>query len=264
MADGHRSEAEPIHTFVLVHGSAHGGWCWRGVADRLRAQGHRVFTPTLTGLGERAHLLTRRVDLDTHCQDVMALITCEELVGVVLVGHSYAGIIISLVADRMPGPLRHLIYLDAQVPQNGESWADRQPDVAPRRIRDAHAYTAANGLATPVIQFRAPFNAAVALGLRDPDDIEWVNRRVNDHPLSTYLQPAFLANPVGNGVPKTYLSCTGDTLPIFDPIKRRVRESSDWSFAEIDACHDCMVSSPDPVAGALLLAASADAATGSS
>jgi pimeloyl-ACP methyl ester carboxylesterase len=254
VADKHKPQGHSL-TFVLVHGSGHGSWCWRRVANPLRAQGHRVFTPTLTGLGERAHLLSPSVNLDMHCRDVMSLISCEEIEDVVLVGHSYAGIIISLVADRMPNPLRHLVYLDAQVPKDGESWADRQPDLAPHRIKAAYAYTAERGLATPVIQFTPPFDTGRAMGLRDPADIEWVNRRISDHPLATYMQPAFLTNAVGNGIPKTYVSCTGETLAIFDPIKRRVRDDADWSYTEIDACHDCMVSSPDDVVQALLTAA---------
>jgi pimeloyl-ACP methyl ester carboxylesterase len=240
--------AEPPSVFLLVHGSAHGGWCWRRVADRLARLGHRVLTPTLTGLGERAHLLTPDVNLDTHCRDILNVIETEELDDVILVGHSYAGIIISLVADRMPTRLRHLVYLDAQVPQDGESWGDRQSNIAIDRIRTALSYSAERNLRTPVMPFSLPFDTARFLGITDEADIAWVNRRVTDHPLSTYLQPARLQHSVGNGVARTYVSCTGATLPLFDKAKQWLRTDPEWRFLTLDACHECMITEPAAVA----------------
>ena len=107
--------------FVLVHGAWHGGWCWRHVAERLREHGHQVFTPTLTGLGERAHLLDANTGLSSCIADIAGVIAAEELQDVVLVGHSFAGPVITGVADRMPERLKHLVYLDALVVQNGQS-----------------------------------------------------------------------------------------------------------------------------------------------
>src|SRR3954453_21148411 len=102
-------------TFVLVHGAWHGGWCWRRVAPLLRVAGHAVYTPTLTGLGERAHLLTREVGLETHIRDTVNVLECEELNDVILVGHSYGGIVITGTAERAPERVGHLVYLDAMV-----------------------------------------------------------------------------------------------------------------------------------------------------
>src|SRR5262245_36433174 len=107
------------HCYVLVHGANHGGWCWSRVAALLRAEGHSVYAPTLTGLGERAHLLSREITLDTFIQDIQSVIECEELSDVILVGHSFAGAVISGVADRIPELLEHLVYLDAVVLQHG-------------------------------------------------------------------------------------------------------------------------------------------------
>src|SRR5690348_13524991 len=112
---------------VLVHGGWIGGWCWQRVTPLLVAARHRVYTPTLTGLGERAHLLTQEIDLSTHIQDVVGLIECEELENVVLVGQSYAGMVITGVADRMAARLSRLVYLDAFVPQDGQCLADLVP-----------------------------------------------------------------------------------------------------------------------------------------
>jgi len=106
-------------TFVLVHGAWHGGWCWKRVAALLRQAGHEVFAPTLTGLGERAHLMSNAIDLHTHIRDILGVLQWEELADVVLCGHSYGGMVISGVADRVPEKLRSLVYLDAFVPDNG-------------------------------------------------------------------------------------------------------------------------------------------------
>src|SRR5262249_26149169 len=110
-------------TFVLVHGAWHGGWCWRDVVPHLTAKGHRVFTPTLTGLGERAHLLGREVNMTTHIEDVVGLLEAEELTDVVLCGHSYGGMVITGAAARAKGRLKQLVYLDSAVVEDGESWS---------------------------------------------------------------------------------------------------------------------------------------------
>src|SRR5207253_6592078 len=117
-----------LATFVLVHGGWHGGWCWRKLTPLLRAAGHEVYTPTLTGLGERAHLLGPGITLETHAQDVLGVLTHEELTDVILVGHSMAGAVIMVVADRAPAPLAHLVYLDASLPRDGESEVECHPE----------------------------------------------------------------------------------------------------------------------------------------
>lgn len=111
-------------TFVLVHGATAGGWVWRPVPSLLRAEGHEVYTPTLTGLGERAHLLSPEVDLGTHIQDVVNVLEFERLSQVILVGHSYGGVVVTAVAERIPERLAQLVYIDALVPADGESVAD--------------------------------------------------------------------------------------------------------------------------------------------
>ena len=135
-------------TFVLVHGAWHGGWCWTRVASRLRALGHQVFTPTLTGLGERAHLSGPGVDLSVHVEDVVALLRCEELQDVVLCGHSYGGLVITGVAAQAGAALRGVVYLDAFVPPDGQSLLQSLPDLAPdRRAEAARSFLARNAAA---------------------------------------------------------------------------------------------------------------------
>src|SRR5437867_644691 len=115
-------------SFGLVHGAWHGSWCWKRVRRSLQARGHEVFTPTLTGVGERSHLLSRDVSLETHILDVVNLIECEELSGIVLCGHSYGGCVISGVADRIPDRIRSLVYLDAFVLEDGENLLQHVPE----------------------------------------------------------------------------------------------------------------------------------------
>ena len=158
-------------TFVLVHGAWHGAWCWSRVMPALRAARHDVFAVTLTGVGERAHLLSRDITLDTHVNDVVNLIACEELDDVVLVGHSYGGLPITGAADRLlarrPGLLKHLVYIDAVVPHPGECWATHHDaELVARRVAASAAHP----------QGALPPPDAALYGLTGAD-CEWVNRR---------------------------------------------------------------------------------------
>src|SRR5687768_1637622 len=110
--------------FLLVHGAWHGGWCWRRVADLLQANGHTAFTPTLTGLGERSHLMRAGINLTTHITDVVNVMKWEELSGIVLCGHSYGGMVVSGVAEQMADKIASIVFLDAFVPENGDAMAD--------------------------------------------------------------------------------------------------------------------------------------------
>lgn len=166
-------------TIVLVHGSFHGGWCWERVAPRLREAGHDVWTPTLTGLAERRHLLTPDVDLRTHTRDVTELLAFEDLQDVVLVGHSYGGVVIRGVAAAAPSRLASLVYLDAYLPQAGES----EVDLWPEAWVDAHREELEQEL--PV---RDPPPTEM-LGVEAPEDVAWVESRMTPHPLNTYTQP---------------------------------------------------------------------------
>ena len=232
-------------TYVLVHGAAHGGWCWNKTIEPLRSAGHQVFTPTMTGLGERKHLLTKDVDIYTHCQDLINVLEYEELTDVILVCHSYGGLVTTLVADRIPNRIAQLIYLDAQVPRNGETWSSlNSPDVVTNRINAAQEYTKSKNLTVPVMQFSSPFDTAKFLGVTDPADAAWVNRLVTDHPLVTYTQPVKLTNPPGNGIKRAYVDCTGLTLRVFDSVKARIRDEAGWDYMTLSTGHNLMVSAP--------------------
>ncbi|MGH8707123.1 MAG: alpha/beta fold hydrolase [Burkholderiales bacterium] len=227
---------------MLVHGAWHGGWCWRRVAERLAQAGRRVFTPTLTGLGERAHLLTNAVNLDTHVQDVVSVLEAEELENVVLVGHSYAGLVISGVAARAKRRLRQLVYLDALLVEDGQSWAGAFPrDVAEARRKSATLTSGVKTLPPPDPQI---------YGFSDPADDEWVRRRLVPHPYAPFEQKISWGCALGNGLPKTYVDCTSPALAVLAAMKPRNR--SGWDFIELETGHDLMVSAPEETARILL------------
>ena len=176
-------------TFVLVHGGWADGWQWREVASLLCAAGHEVFTPTLTGLGERVHLASPEVGLDTHIQDILMVLAYEELRDVILVGYSYSGMVITGVAEHAPERLAHLVYLDAYVPHDGESLlAMLGPDAAAFIEQAAQAH--GDGWRIP----------------HDPPDAP----RRTPHPLKTGQQPVSLTNPAAAALPRTFIYCTQD------------------------------------------------------
>ena len=232
----------PAHkVFVLVHGAWHGGWCWAKTADNLRSRGHNVFTPTQTGLGERAHLISKNITLDTFIDDIINVIKFEKLNDVILVGHSFAGSTISGVADRMRDRIRQLVYLDALLIDNGQSPMSPLPkDVVAARMKQAEA---SGGVSIP-----AP--PPSAFGILDPEQAADAERRFTPHPVSTYTSPLKLANKVGNGLPMTYIVCS-------DPIYAPLQASREWAKAHgmkmttIAAGHSAMLIAPDLLADML-------------
>jgi pimeloyl-ACP methyl ester carboxylesterase len=224
---------------VLVHGAWHGGWCWARLRPLLEAAGFRVFTPTLTGLGERAHLRSPVPTLRTHVDDIVGLITAEELQEVVLVGHSYAGMIVTGVADRLRERIRHLVYLDAAVPGDGDSFASHIPgmsaEAVDRRI-SAFKAMASDGAWLP------PPSPDV-VGVADPEDAAWLARRLGPHPLSTWLEPLRLANGGHAGIPKTYVLATKPMTSVMGyPLHADIAgRGGEWSLRKIECGHDMMV-----------------------
>lgn len=227
--------------YVLVHGAWHGAWCWRRILPGLRAAGHEVHAVTLTGVGERRHLLSPAIDLDTHIQDVCGLIEAEELQDVVLVGHSYGGLVITGVTARLGARIARLVYVDAVVPAPGESWSSTHPpEVQARRRADI----ARSGVIAPA--------DPSAYGLAG-EDHAWVARRqtpqpggVYDHPLAFDPQQVFAR-------PSLFIDCVQPALPTIAASRRRVREAPGWQVVELPTGHDPMVSAPEALLAALLV-----------
>jgi pimeloyl-ACP methyl ester carboxylesterase len=224
--------------YVLIHGAWHGGWCWSRVADPLRAAGHRVYTPTQTGLGERSHLLSREITLDTFIADIVNLLEWEDLRDVVLVGHSFGGISATGAADRVAARIRHIVYLDALILDNGQSVFDTMsPDFVASRRRLADETSGGVSLPVP--------NPA-SLGVTDAADMAWLRAKCTPHPLSTYDSALILGHDLGNGLPATYVAVT-PAFPALADSRRYAQGRGDWQYLEVEAGHDAMVTSPRAV-----------------
>ena len=191
-------------TFLLVHGAWHSGQCWERVTPLLTAAGHRVLAPSLTGYGDKAYLLGPEVGLDTHVDDVVRLILEEDLDEVVLVGHSYAGLVISSVANQVPDRIAHLVYLDAMVPEDGESAVDALP--VTQNLIDLAAKSDTGWRIPPLPELPPPLGL---FGVTDPVDIAWLRTMLSDQPVRCLQQPVRLDNPASNPIPRTHIHCVG-------------------------------------------------------
>jgi pimeloyl-ACP methyl ester carboxylesterase len=237
----------PVGTaVVLVHGAWHGAWCWRRVLPLLRGQGVEAHAVTLTGVGERAHLLSPAVDLHTHIQDVLGLIESEELERVLLVGHSYAGMVITGVADRLqrqrPGLLTGLVYLDAAVPYPGDSWSSHHSEETRQARIEA---------AKPSGGWSLPPPDSTLFGLSGADR-DWVNRRQTPQPFGLYQQPLDFDGERVAQIPRTFIDCTQPALATIAPARQRVRSESGWQVLEMSTGHDPMVSQPQELVRLLM------------
>jgi pimeloyl-ACP methyl ester carboxylesterase len=230
--------------YVLVHGSFSGGFQWREVAIRLRAAGHEVYTPTLTGLGERSHLAQPEIDLDTHIQDIVNVLIFEELHDVILTGHSYGGMVISGVAELIPERLAHLVYLDAFVPHDGDSaWTLAANAVPPAALESIEQMVKTTGAG-----WRWPAPAKSSDGRDSPKD--------RPQPIKTMRQPLRIANPATVRLPRTFIYCTNNlpdwsARPITAMMAERARADG-MRYLELPTSHALMETMPDEVTAILL------------
>jgi pimeloyl-ACP methyl ester carboxylesterase len=235
--------------FVLVHGAWHGGWCWRRVVEILAAEGHRVLAPSLTGLGDRAHLLTPEVGLARHVDDVLAVIETEELSEVVLCGHSYGGAVATQVADRVPGKIGALQFLDALLPEDGRSLLDldtpeRRQAILSRVVETPHG---------PVI----PAAPAIIYALASPDDVAWVDRRCVPQPLCSFADAAVVTGAWWQ-IPVLAYACTMRFQPPdFRDIAAQLAKNERFRVSQLACGHDAMIDLPQEVARLLLSCAEA-------
>ncbi|GAA3094970.1 pimeloyl-ACP methyl ester carboxylesterase [Kribbella aluminosa] len=230
-------------TFLLVHGAWHSGQSWDRVVPLLESAGHRVLAPSLTGYGDKAHLLGPEVGLGTHVDDVAGLIESERLDDVVLVGHSYAGLVISGVAHRVPERIAQLVFLDAMVPEDGETAVDVLP--VTKQLIDV----AVDGWRVPPMPEQPP--PLGLFGVTDPTDVAWLRSMLSDHPVRCLEEPVRLDDPAARAIPRTHIHCVaGRPAGIIRravPAGERVRE--------LPTGHDCMITMPVELAGLLLEAA---------
>ncbi len=221
-------------TYILVHGAWSGGWGYKPIARALRAAGHEVYVPTLTGLGEREHLASGAIDLTLHITDVVNMIDYEDLSDVILCGHSYGGMVITGVAAAVGDRIRTLFYLDAFLPKDGEALWDIADDFARRHYIDAQRDTP--GLVAPL---RLP-------GAEGP------GRRLNNHPLLTLTEPVRFTGKEAAVKNRTYVYATRDIPTVFTKFYDEVRQDSGWTVREIATGHLVAAEDPDGLVALLL------------
>ena len=232
------------HTFVLVHGAWHGGWCWLRVADRLRSNGHKVFTPTLTGLGERSHLLRPDIDIGTHITDVVNVIKWERLTDVVLCGHSYGGFVISGVAEMMAEAIRSIVFLDAFVPRD----SDTPQSLTGPAIQEGIRAALQRG------DLSMPARSAAFFGVNEADRA-WVDALCVPQPIGTLTHKIALTGAREKIARKTYIRAKSYANPGFDKAFAAVKADPSWRTYEVPCGHDVMVDMPERLSELLLEAA---------
>jgi pimeloyl-ACP methyl ester carboxylesterase len=238
-------------TFVLLHGGRHGGWCWRPTADLLRAGGHQVLTPTLTGLGERAHLLGPGIGLDTHVQDLVAVFEFEDLRDVVLVCHSYGGTVAANAMERIADRVRSLVLLDAHLPLEGECVLDV---IGPERAAHLLALAEREGEGWYV-----PPESAARYGVTDPVTAAWVDARLTAQPLRTYRDPCGPTDRAWRH-PGMFIECTPSSLTPAQRERARARSAADPAIVHrvLATPHNAMVTAPADLATLLIQAGTAE------
>jgi pimeloyl-ACP methyl ester carboxylesterase len=238
--------------FVLVHPAWFGGWCWKKLTPLLAARGHDVHVPTLTGLGERAHLARPEVGLETHVEDVLGLLTYENLSDVVLVGTSSGGMVITGVADRAPERVAHQVYLDAFLPEHGQALFDIVP---PERRPALEALVATEGHGWLLPRFSAsPWERFVpeAWQITDEADLRWLLPRLVPTPFGHFTQPVRRSNPAAAQLPCSYIRCLQWPNPRFDGYAEAARRSERWRYYELETSHLPYVTHPRELADVLL------------
>jgi pimeloyl-ACP methyl ester carboxylesterase len=242
-------------TYLLVGGAWLGGWCWQGVARRLRDNGHDAYPVTLTGLGERAHLASPEVDLDTHVTDVVNLIEYEGLRDVVLLGHSYAGVVVTGAADRIPERISELVYLDTAPLPDGTTLIETFPPEARQRV-EKQVEESGDGWRFPVPP-REELASMASLEGVDEDHLRLLYSRATPQPLGTYTQPLRLKNPAREALPKLGILCSFSLAQVIGMIASGNHlfhglDAPEWRFVELPTGHWPMFSRPEDLAELLL------------
>ena len=230
-----------MSTYLLVHGAWHSGRAWDRVVPLLIEAGHRVLAPSLTGHGDTVHLLGPEVGLETYVDDVVSLITTENLSDVILVGHSYAGLVISSVANQVPERISHLVHLDAMVPTDGQTAIDVMPIT--QSLIDLAATSDAPWRVPPLPENPSPFGL---FGVTDPDDVAWLRTLLSDETVLSYRQAARLDNPAVNAIARTHIHCVGLVPAGFTrkPVPAIQPNGTPAQVWDLHSGHDCMITVP--------------------
>jgi len=242
-------------TYVLVGGGWLGGWCWQNVARRLREEGHDAYSATLTGLGERVHLASPQVDLDTHITDVVNIVEFEDFHDVVLLGHSYGGHVVTGAADRIPERISCLVYLDTAPLPKGASLIEKFPPELRKRTEE-QVWELGEGWKFPIPPLEELANMASLEGV-DEDHLRLLYSRATPQPFGTYTQPLHLENPAREELPKLGILCSFSLAQVKEmiasgqPLFRKLA-GPEWRFVELPTGHYPMFSRPEDLAKLLL------------
>jgi pimeloyl-ACP methyl ester carboxylesterase len=231
-------------TYVLVHGAWVGGWVWKDIAHRLRAKGHEVYTPTLTGLGERIHLLRPGIDLDTHILDVLNVVKFEDLERIVLVGHSYGGMVVTGVADAIPDKIAALVYLDAFVPENGQALLSLVPPTQPNPDRQVQQ---GDGITLPPLP-------ASAFGVK-PEVAAELDKHTNPHPAACFTQPIKLTGGIDRVARRSYIYANDPAPTTFTPFYEKLKNAPGWEMHTLPCTHLVQMDMPAELTQLLLASA---------
>ena len=229
-------------TFVLVHGAFLGGWCWSRVEKLLRNQGYDVFAPSLTGLGDRSHLLSDQIGLSTQIDDIVGIIDSYDLSDVVLCGHSYGGLVITGVADRRPEQMRGLVYLDALLPADGNSMFDLVPPVFQESFEAGAAQD--DGLSVPPM-------TAEDFGVNDADRA-WVNEKSSNHPIKCSSEKIVLSGAYQAITNRHYILAPAFEHPSTHGTYERLKDDPTWQVHSVEGGHHVMVDNPEALTKILL------------
>jgi pimeloyl-ACP methyl ester carboxylesterase len=231
------------HPFVLVAGSGHGGWAWQRVAPLLSARGHRVLTPSLTGLADRSHLMSGDITLQTHIDDVVNLFRWEDLQGAVLVGHSYAGWVISGAMESLEGRVAALAYVDAFLPDDGQRGFDLLNEAQKAAVLDARQRG----------EVSRPGPTSSALKIQRAEDAHWLDSKITPQPIGVSMQALRLTGARERVPSKLYLRTPAFPQPLFDAALARCQADPGWRTAVMDGCgHDPMIDRPEALCDLLL------------
>jgi len=234
-----------MSTFVLVHGAFHGGWVWERVSPLLRAAGHTVFTPTFTGLGELAHLLTPDISIETHVRDITDLLEREDLRAVILVAHSYGAFLLPAMVAQAAGRVARAVNLDALVFEDGDSFAARSP----RAFAEFSALAQVHGDGWKVPP--PPWS----FGLTDEADLRWLRARLTPHPLRTFAEAVRYDPALFQSVPRTFVNFTDGLIPQDMPATREKLQRDGWDYHTLRTGHDAMLTEPRRLADLLMMLA---------
>ena len=227
---------------VLVHGSCHGGWCWKKILPYSNSEKFDIYSPTLTGLGDRSHLVNESTSLYTHVEDILQVFKYEDLSEVILVGHSYAGMVISGVAEMIPDKIKLLIYLDAYIPQDGKTAFDLVPGLLDlykgRTMQDENKPW--------LVRSYTPNE----FGITDPKDILWVEPKLVPMPWHTHDQPLAVRNKEAIKIPKVFITTDDFGDAMFQ--RQNEEERNKWDYYELKRGHDVMITAPEELSRMML------------